>query len=32
VGLGAFADYVLVPATGAVRIAADVPLGITCGA
>jgi Zn-dependent alcohol dehydrogenase len=30
VGLGAFADMVVVPATGAVRIADDVPLDVAC--
>jgi S-(hydroxymethyl)glutathione dehydrogenase/alcohol dehydrogenase len=30
VGLGAFAEYVLTPATGAVKIAADVPLDVAC--
>jgi len=30
IGLGAFAEYVLVPATGAVRIAPDVPLEVAC--
>src|SRR5215475_13435202 len=30
VGLGAFADYVLVPAAGAVKVAPDVPLDVAC--
>lgn len=30
VGLGAFAEMVLAPATGAVKIAADVPLDVAC--
>ena len=30
VGVGAFAEYVLTPATGAVKIAADVPLDVAC--
>jgi S-(hydroxymethyl)glutathione dehydrogenase/alcohol dehydrogenase len=30
VGLGGFAEYALVPATGAVKIAADVPLDVAC--
>lgn len=30
VGLGAFAEYVVVPATGAVRIPAGVPLDVAC--
>jgi Zn-dependent alcohol dehydrogenase len=30
VGLGAFAEYVLVPQTGAIRIPADVPLDVAC--
>jgi S-(hydroxymethyl)glutathione dehydrogenase / alcohol dehydrogenase len=30
VGVGAFAEYVLTPATGAVKIAADVPLDVVC--
>ena len=30
VGLGAFAEYVLVPETGAIKIPADVPLGVAC--
>src|SRR5215831_19641295 len=30
VGLGGFAEYALVPATGAIRIAADVPLDVAC--
>ena len=30
VGLGAFGEYVLTPATGAVKIAADVPLDVVC--
>jgi Zn-dependent alcohol dehydrogenase len=30
IGLGAFAEYVLTPATGAVKIAADVPLEVAC--
>jgi S-(hydroxymethyl)glutathione dehydrogenase/alcohol dehydrogenase len=30
VGLGAFAEHVLVPATGAVKIDAEVPLGVAC--
>jgi S-(hydroxymethyl)glutathione dehydrogenase/alcohol dehydrogenase len=30
VGLGAFAEYVVTPATGAVKIPADVPLDVAC--
>jgi Zn-dependent alcohol dehydrogenase len=30
VGLGAFGEYVLVPATGAIRIAPEVPLEVAC--
>lgn len=30
VGLGAFAEHVVVPATGAVKIPADVPLDVAC--
>jgi Zn-dependent alcohol dehydrogenase len=30
VGLGAFAEYVVVPATGAVRVPAGVPLDVVC--
>jgi Zn-dependent alcohol dehydrogenase len=30
VGLGAFAEYVLVPATGAIRVPAGVPLDVVC--
>jgi S-(hydroxymethyl)glutathione dehydrogenase/alcohol dehydrogenase len=30
VGLGGFAEYALVPATGAIRIAPDVPLEVAC--
>jgi Zn-dependent alcohol dehydrogenase len=30
VGLGAFAEYVVTPASGAVKIAADVPLDVAC--
>lgn len=30
VGVGAFAEYVLTPSTGAVKIAADVPLEVAC--
>jgi len=30
IGLGGFAEYALVPATGAIRIAADVPLDVAC--
>jgi S-(hydroxymethyl)glutathione dehydrogenase / alcohol dehydrogenase len=30
VGLGAFAEYVVTPATGAVQIPADVPLDVAC--
>src|SRR5499426_1521960 len=30
IGLGAFAEYVLAPATGAIRIASDVPLDVAC--
>lgn len=30
VGLGAFAEHVVTPATGAVRISADVPLDVAC--
>jgi S-(hydroxymethyl)glutathione dehydrogenase / alcohol dehydrogenase len=30
IGLGAFAEYVLVPAAGAIRIASDVPLDVAC--
>jgi S-(hydroxymethyl)glutathione dehydrogenase / alcohol dehydrogenase len=30
VGLGAFAEYVLVPAAGAIKIAPDVPLDVAC--
>lgn len=30
VGVGAFGEYVLTPATGAVRIPADVPLDVAC--
>jgi Zn-dependent alcohol dehydrogenase len=30
IGLGAFAEYVLAPATGAVKVAADVPLEVAC--
>jgi S-(hydroxymethyl)glutathione dehydrogenase / alcohol dehydrogenase len=30
VGLGAFGEYVLTPATGAVKVAADVPLDVAC--
>jgi Zn-dependent alcohol dehydrogenase len=30
VGLGAFAEYVLAPTTGAVKIPPDVPLGVAC--
>jgi len=30
VGLGAFAEYVLTPAAGAIKIAADVPLDVAC--
>ncbi|HEY8514736.1 MAG TPA: Zn-dependent alcohol dehydrogenase [Candidatus Binatia bacterium] len=30
VGLGAFAEYVLTPASGAVKIAPDVPLDVAC--
>ncbi len=30
VGLGAFGEYVLTPASGAVKIAADVPLDVAC--
>ena len=30
VGLGAFAEYVLVPAAGAVKVGTDVPLDVAC--
>ena len=30
IGLGAFAEYVLAPATGAVKVADDVPLEVAC--
>jgi Zn-dependent alcohol dehydrogenase len=30
VGLGAFAEYVVVPASGAIKVAADVPLEVAC--
>jgi Zn-dependent alcohol dehydrogenase len=30
VGLGGFAEYALVPATGAIKVAADVPLDVAC--
>src|SRR5262249_38690439 len=30
IGLGAFAEYVLTPSTGAVRIAPEVPLEVAC--
>ena len=30
VGLGAFAEYVVTPATGAVKVPADVPLDVAC--
>jgi S-(hydroxymethyl)glutathione dehydrogenase/alcohol dehydrogenase len=30
IGLGAFAEYALVPATGAIKVGADVPLDVAC--
>src|SRR5262249_2817499 len=30
VGLGAFAEYALVPAAGAIKVGADVPLDVAC--
>jgi S-(hydroxymethyl)glutathione dehydrogenase / alcohol dehydrogenase len=30
VGLGGFGEYVVVPATGAIKIAADIPLDVAC--